>query len=37
VNGELTVVDGSAHLLDAALARTINERLRAMLDLRSAT
>jgi pimeloyl-ACP methyl ester carboxylesterase len=37
VNGELTVVAGSAHLLDAALARTINERLRAMLDLRSAT
>ena len=31
VGGELTVVDGSAHLLDAALARTINDRISAML------
>jgi pimeloyl-ACP methyl ester carboxylesterase len=37
VAGELTVVDGSAHLLDDALAHTINERVRAMLGQRSAT
>ncbi|MGY1615360.1 alpha/beta fold hydrolase [Geodermatophilus sp. SYSU D00691] len=30
--GTLTVVDGSAHLLDTPLAKTINERLRAMVD-----
>lgn len=36
-NGDLTVVNGSAHLLDAALATAINERVRAMLDLRSRT
>ncbi len=34
--GRLTVVAGSAHLLDAALATAIDERLRAMLDQRSA-
>ena len=36
IGADLTVVDGSAHLLDANLARTINERVRAMLDQRSA-
>jgi len=36
VGRDLTVVDGSAHLLDDALARTINQRVRAMLDQRSA-
>ncbi|MGY1604699.1 alpha/beta fold hydrolase [Geodermatophilus sp. SYSU D00815] len=30
--GTLTVVDGSAHLLDAALAKAIHERVRAMVD-----
>ena len=33
---ELSVVDGSAHLLDDALARAIGERVRAMVDQRSA-
>ena len=36
IGAPLTIVDGSAHLLDTNLARVINERVRAMLDQRSA-